>query len=166
MPIYILSDNSVVSATGFTPLGTVKIVPDTFTKEDYPFLYTQTNPETGEIEVLLNEIAKGEWLASKSVADEKTLLHSQYIADIDEQMTLIFHTTDRDKASAMYNTWQEWKNDPSFFSGKGLLDEFGNSLDSAVKISTYANQKLNQCKDYSVFLMLREKQFRDAIALL
>lgn len=168
--IYLLSDNSVVTAKGFTPQNAITTVPDTFTQEDYPFLYAQesTDPETGAQvwTVMVDELAKGDALIQKTTANIKTQLHTEYIADINTEMTSIFNTTDRDKASAMYNTWNEWKNDASFFSSKGLLDEYGNALDTATKIATYANQKLNQCKDYSVFLMTREKQFRDEIALL
>lgn len=171
--IYLVKNGNqfdVVEAIGFIPKNTIAPVPSSYPKEDYPFLYGEqvTDVETGELvwQVSLDSVAKGASISEADVASQKTALHTSYIDDINTEMVSIFGTTDRDKASAMYNTWKEWKDDPSFFADKGLFDEFGAALDTAAKIATYANQKLSQTKQYSVFLMTREKQFRDAVALL
>lgn len=172
MIAYLIYENGqfhVKKTSGYKPDNSVAIIPENISKNDYPYLYgEQVDDGEGNLvwQVAIDNIAKGVAISKIDIASQKTALHTAYIDDINTEMVSIFGTTDRDKASAMYNTWKEWKDDPSFFADKGLFDEFGAALDTAAKIATYANQKLSQTKQYSVFLMTREKQFRDAVALL
>jgi len=160
-------DFYVKTCEGFVPEGYVAKVPDSFTRQDFPFLKSRViqDPELqiDVLEVYLDEIAKGEHLMELSIEEQKTTYKQSYYSDIDNEMTRIFGTTNRDKANSLYNTWKIWLDDPSFFSDKGLVDENGEALDTASKISIYANLKLEQTKDYSVFLMTREQQLKQEL---
>ena len=155
---------------GFKPANAIATVSNDVAKDDYPYLYAELElDEETQIEswvIKINNIAKGEAINSQFVIDEKKRLRAEYIADIDAEMTNIYATVDRDKASSLYLTWRIWIDDPAFFSDKGFTDDLNQPLDTASKITNYANQKINLCKSYSVFLMTREKQYRDAVALL
>lgn len=171
MIYYLIKDGEnyyVKGASGYKPNGAVAIVPTAFEKSDFPFLKGEMVQEDGAqyYNVVIDQVAKGNDIAANQLDQNKKDLRAQYLADIDQEMTNIFGTTNREKASSMFQTWKEWKDDPSFFSDKGLYDEFGSPLDTASKISIYAVQKINQAKDYSVFLMTREKQYKDALAAL
>lgn len=161
---------SVIKARGFRPPTAVAVVPDSIDKSDYPFLYpeTVTDPETriDSIEIKVDTISKGTAILDDQKKAQESALHASYIADIDAEMIRIFGTTDRDKASALYNTWYEFLKDPAYFADKGLTDDQGLPLDTASKVTVYAQAKVNACKDYAVFLINREKQFKDARAAL
>ena len=154
----------VQRTSGFKPSKAVAVVPESFTKEDYPFLYADLEEVEGVSQwvVKLDEVAKGQAILEADKEEQKKTLRAQYIADIDAEMIRIFGTVDRDKANALYNTWYEFKKDPSFFADKGLLDDDGLPLDTASKVADFAQNKINECKSYAVFLINREKQYIDA----
>lgn len=173
MIAYLINNNgsfSVQRAKGFKPKNAVAVVPDSFAKDDYPFLTGQEVYdevlEANVWQVVLDDTAKGDALSEESKESQKVSLRASYIADIDAEMMRIFGTVDRDKANALYNTWYEWLKDPSYFADKGLLDDEGLAMDTSGKIYSFAQTKVNLCKDYSVFLIQREKQYRDAVAAL
>jgi len=167
---YYLLDNGLVEKRTSRPSNALAEVPSHIDMNDYSYLKVETvvDDQTGSqiISVAVDDIKKGQVIHEQNISNEKTRLHSEYITDINTEMLNIFGTTDRAEASALYNTYKEWKEDPSFFSAKGLVDEHGAALDTASKVSIYAQQKIEQCKDYSVFLIQRKKQFKDAVALL
>lgn len=169
MNVYLIKkDNtfSVMKCSGFTPKNSVGRVPDSIDPADYPFLYGELLIEN-EIEtwvIKIDEIAKGEALAKENNKELKAATHASYIADIDAEMKNIFGTINRDKANSLYNSWYEWMRDPSYFADKGLVDDLGVPLDTSGKVYNYSLNKINQSKDYSVFLITRERQFRQEIA--
>ena len=157
----------VIEANGFKPKQYLCEVPSSISKDDHDFVVgEQIDAGNGEMiwQAIVDDVAKGNAITEKTNSDFKSAAHASYIADIDAEMKNIFGTTDRDKANALYNTWYEWLKDPSYFADKGLLDDQGLPMDTSGKIYTHAQMKINLCKDYSVFLIQREKQFRDAIA--
>lgn len=170
MPIaFLVTDdfqNFKVLRRKYAPENSIAKVPSNIPEEDYPFVIgEQVDDGDGNMvwQAIIDPIAKGESLTEIEKENQKTLAHSQYIASIDTEMISIFGSTDRDEANALYNTWKEWKEDPIYFSDKGLLDEFGAALDTGSKISIYAQQKIDQCKEYSVFLINRKKQFKEEL---
>ena len=170
-PYLVLKDGnfSVQKTTGFKPANAIAVVPESIDKSDYKFI-TGVEVDDGNggtyWQAQVDETAKGLAISENQKVENRKAARVSYIADIDQEMTNIYGTTDRDKASSMYLTWQLWRDDPSFLSDKGLIDEHGEPLDTASKISIYAIQKIDQCKDYSVFLMTREKQYKDELALI
>ena len=168
MPKYLIKKNneySVVLAQGFVPRDVVSIVSDTFAEEDLKFLKTRTVMLDGQetVEVYVDDVAKGVHLSNQSKSHERSLAREAYISDIEAEMFRIFGSTNRDKTAAFYNMWKAWVLDPAFFSVKGLKDEHGDPLDTASKVSMYAQQKIEQAKDYSVFLLKREEQYLEQL---
>lgn len=153
----------VQPTSGFTPPNTIGVVPKNIAREDWPYLQASqvTDPETGDTtwEITVDEVAKGEALLKNQTEQTKKELRASYIADIDAEMTRIFGTTDRDKANALYNTWYEFLKDPAYFADQGLTDDSGLPLDTASKVAAYAQVKVNECKNYAVFLIRREKEY-------
>lgn len=152
----------VQSCRGFKPASAVAEVPKSISREDYPYLKVRNvlDPEL-QIEVLevyVDQELKGLKMVEDSKGVETSAIYDSYLSDIEVEMKRIYGTTNQHKANALYNTWQLWLTDPSFFSDKGLKDENGDDLNTASKISIYAQLKLEQSKDYSVFLMTREQQ--------
>lgn len=170
---YLMQDGErfyVKQCNGYKPDGYVAVLPSSIEKADFPFVKARTvhNEELGidVLEVYVDDIMKGEAIIDAQTEQSKIDFRKSYLADIDAEMKRIFGTTNRDKANSLYMTWKLWKEDPSFFSDKGLLDGNGDPLDTASKISIYAQQKIDESKDYSVFLITREKQYKDALAAL
>ena len=83
--------------------------------------------------------------------------------DVYAEMYNVFGTSDAHSANAKYETFKLMLTDPAFFENEGLFDDDDNALDTALKVTTYANAKMLEAKTYSVFRMKKIKEFKDKI---
>lgn len=81
-------------------------------------------------------------------------------SDVYAAMSLVFGTTNADSATAYEKTWSLMKETPSDWSGLGLKDDLGASLDTDSKILAYATAKLAAVVEYGKWRMIRIEQFR------
>ena len=155
------------------PSYAIAQVPPEIDRDDYEFLTVESNPEPfnpdsleeyREWIVSVDEVKKGEKIAIDFNENEKARLYKEYLQSIDDQMILTFGTTNRDTANAKFLTWKEMISDPDTYADQGLFDDNGVEMTTFTAIFDYATAKIQRAKDYSIFLMKREKQYDDDIA--
>lgn len=88
------------------------------------------------------------------------LAYERMNSDVYSAMSLVFGTTNADSATAYEKTWTLMKDTPSDWSGLGLKDDLGASLDTDAKVLAYATAKLAAVVEYGKWRMVRIEQFR------
>lgn len=114
-------------------------------------------PSIDELYVLVNP------LKNKLTIENK---YKKLNEDVYGQMQLVFGTTNPESAQATYETWKLMVDFPGDYSSLGLKDELGNNLDNEQAIIDYANVKINQARQYSVFRIQKIKVFKEEKAQL
>lgn len=159
-------DYTVVGASGKEPKNSLGEVPEKFSREDYPYLKSRS-VEAGDVvinEFYIDETEKDKESIKKKKKKKKKESRSKYLTDIDKKMISIFGTTNRDKANSLFLTWMLMKDDPSYYIDKGLKDSEGNDLDSEELVAIYSAKKIEESKEYSVYLIDRKKELDKQIS--
>lgn len=94
--------------------------------------------------------------------------------EVFEEMEKVFETSRADSATAYFETWKHMKENPSYYSSKGLkvskqimnadgteLFDEGALLDTDQKIIDFSSRKLELAYEYGIWRAERIQQFKD-----
>ena len=166
------------SAKGFTPKGSVGLVPQNIAVEDYPYLTaSQSNdPETGQPvwNITVDATAKANALAEQSKKDDIATAYKTMSDEVDAKLYEVFRTLKPEYATAEWNTWNDMVKRPASYAGLGMkidhqLDDAqgtelfspGSALDTAEKITQYATRKIALAEEYGTYRVQRIQQFKN-----
>ena len=159
-------DPDIVAAT---------IHPECWIKEGAPTVYEDPEDETythqTEDAPYVKFTEDADKIAAKAQADKDAQIAVKYNemnADVMAEMTSVFGTTRPDSATAYHETWKLMAAKPELFSGEGLVAEKdtatyskGDTLETDLKVQTYANERIAEVETYGVNRIKRIKQFAD-----
>ncbi len=154
------SDSSfrvVSSNSTLPPEGALVELPQSISESDHKYV---SGSFDGSVWTAFVDSAKQTEVNKK---ESKSNLYDGYFSDVDTEMITEFGTNNTVNLLFKYLTWTMMKQDPGFYSTKGLEDESGNALDTNTKVYDYANQNIIKAMDYSVFVFNKEKELRDNI---
>ena len=110
-------------------------------------------------------------VAAKAQADKVAQIQVKYDemnTDVLTEMATVFGTPKPESATAYYETWKLMVQKPELFSGEGLVADkaaggydVGDALDSDLKVTTWAQARIDEAEAYGVSRAKRIKQFAD-----